>query len=142
MADESPESHVVTIARDYEDQNGVRAVLAGAVGYLSHEVAAEALPRVVRAVMRGEAAISRALTRAVIEAARSRVGMRPVKSTLTPREWEVLDLMTAGASTAEISNQLVVALETVQSHVKHILRKLGVHSRAAAVAKADELRRH
>jgi DNA-binding NarL/FixJ family response regulator len=50
-------------------------------------------------------------------------------------------LMTIGASTQTISKELVVSLETVQSHIKHILRKLGVHSRTEAIALAHELRR-
>ena len=78
---------------------------------------------------------------AIVELTRSEVGMRPIRSALTPREWEVLDLMTIGSSTQEISKELVVSLETVQSHIKHILRKLGVHSRAEAIARAHDLRR-
>jgi DNA-binding NarL/FixJ family response regulator len=49
--------------------------------------------------------------------------------------------LTTGASTQEIAHELVVSLDTVQSHVKHILRKLHVHSRAEAVTRAHELRR-
>jgi two-component system, NarL family, response regulator LiaR len=142
LAAETPDSHIVTIAGRYEERRGVRAMLAGAEGYLSREIAAAALPRVVHGLMRGEAAIRRSMTMALVELGRSGVGMRPVKSALTPREWEVLDLMTVGASTQEISSELVVSLETVQSHIKHILRKLGVHSRREAVASAHELRRH
>jgi DNA-binding NarL/FixJ family response regulator len=142
MAAETRGSRIVTIARRYGQRRGVRAVLAGAAGYLDRQVSPASLPRVVRAVMRGEAAIPRSLTMPLIEHARSEVGMRPVRSALTPREWEVLDLMTRGASTQEISNELVVSVETVQSHIKHILRKFGVHSRAEAVAKAHQLRRH
>jgi DNA-binding NarL/FixJ family response regulator len=138
----TPESRVVIIARRYEESRGVQAVLAGAAGYLGCELAPAALPRVLRAVMRGEAAIPRSLTMAFIELARSDAGMRPIRSGLTPREWEVLDLLTGGASTQEISSELVISLDTVQSHIKHILRKLRVHSRAEAIAKAHELRRH
>lgn len=79
---------------------------------------------------------------ALLEQVRNDAGMRPIRSALTAREWEVLDLMTIGSSTQEISTELVVSLETVQSHFKHILRKLGVHSRAEAIARAHELRRH
>jgi two-component system, NarL family, response regulator LiaR len=82
----------------------------------------------------------RALTTRLIELARSNAGMRPVRSALTPREWEVLDLLTTGASTQEISKELVVSVDTVQTHIKHILRKLRVHSRAEAIARARVLR--
>lgn len=66
--------------------------------------------------------------------------MRPVKSPLTPREWEVIDLLKAPRSTDEIAADLVLSTETVRSHVKNILRKLDVRSRQDAVAVADRMR--
>jgi DNA-binding NarL/FixJ family response regulator len=144
LAAEIPDSEVVVLAGRFDRGTGVRAVLAGAAGYISRGIAAEALPRIVRAVMRGETAIPRTLTTALIERyrtlARSQVGMRPTKTPLSPREWEVLDLMATGASPREIATELVVPLETVQSREQHILGKLGVHSRAAAIVIAQKLR--
>jgi len=64
------------------------------------------------------------------------LGMRPVVSEFTAREWEILDLMSRGASTNEIADELVVSPHTVYSHVKHIMQKLGVHTRKAAVERA------
>ena len=66
-------------------------------------------------------------------------GMRPVRSPLTAREWEVLDLVCEGRSNDEIADEFVLSLETVKSHIKSVLRKLGVHSRqeAAVVAASD-----
>ena len=144
LAAESPDSELVVLAARFDRGRGVRAVLAGAGGYISRGIAPEALPRIVRGVMRGEAAISRTLTRAPIERhrmlARSEVGIRPTKSPHSSREWEVLDLMATGASSREIAAELVVPLETVQGHEQHILGKLGIHSRAAAIVIAQELR--
>jgi DNA-binding NarL/FixJ family response regulator len=144
LAAESPDSELVVLAGRFDRGSGVRAVLAGAAGYISRAVAAEALPRIVRAVMRGEAAIPRTLTMALIERhrvlAQSEAGTRPTKSPLSSREWEVLDLMATGASAREIAAELAVPLETVQGHEQHILGKLGIHSRAAAIVIAQELR--
>jgi DNA-binding NarL/FixJ family response regulator len=144
LAAEIPDSEVVVLAGRFDRASGVRAVLAGAAGYISRGIAAEALPRIVRAVMRGETAIPRTLTAALIERyrtlARSQLGMRPTKPPLSSREWEVVDLMATGASPREIATELVVPLETVQSREQHILAKLGVHSRAAAIVIAQKLR--
>jgi DNA-binding NarL/FixJ family response regulator len=63
-----------------------------------------------------------------------------VKSPLTDREWEVLDLLCDGATTREIAEALYLSPETVNSHAKSVLKKLGVHSRAAAVEAASVLR--
>jgi DNA-binding NarL/FixJ family response regulator len=145
LAAESPNSEVVVLAAQFDQGSGVRAVLAGAAGYISRAVAPAALPRIVRGVMGGEAAIPRTLTMALIERhrvlARSEAGARPPKGPLSAREWEVLDLMAIGASPREISTELVVPLETVQRREQHILGRLGVHSRAAAIVIARELRR-
>jgi NarL family two-component system response regulator LiaR len=66
--------------------------------------------------------------------------MRPVKSPLTAREWEIIDLLKESTSTDQIADELVLAPETIRSHVKNILRKLKVRSRQEAVAEADEMR--
>jgi NarL family two-component system response regulator LiaR len=66
--------------------------------------------------------------------------MRPVKSPLTPREWEVVDLLHARNGTEEIAEILVLSIETVRSHIKHILHKLGVSTRAEAVEVAQQMR--
>jgi NarL family two-component system response regulator LiaR len=98
----------------------------------------------VTAVRAGEAAISRTLTKRLVEELRKAPagssGMRPVKSPLTPREWEVIDLLKATRSTEQIAADLVLSTETVRSHVKNILRKLEVRSREEAVAAADRMR--
>ena len=65
---------------------------------------------------------------------RTEPGRGPVSSKLTNREWEILDLICGGQGTREIADTLFLSPETVNSHVKNVLKKLGVHSRAAAVA--------
>jgi DNA-binding NarL/FixJ family response regulator len=144
LAAEIPDSKLVVLAARFDRGSGVRAVLAGAAGYISRGVAPEALPRIVRGVMRGEAAIPRTLAMALIERlrtlARSEAGMRPTESPLSSGERDVLDLMATGASPQEIATELVVPLETVQSREQHILGKLGIRSRAAAIVIARELR--
>jgi NarL family two-component system response regulator LiaR len=135
---------VLTGAEDEDDELGLEALRAGAVGFLSKDVDIDALPRALEGVRAGEAAISRKMTKRLIERLRSApggsYGMRPVKSPLTPREWELIDLLKATRSTDEIAADLVLSTETVRSHVKNILRKLDVRSREEAVAVADRMR--
>ena len=73
------------------------------------------------------------------QAPRGGAGFRPVRSELTDREWEVLDLLTSGEGTEGIARALVLSTETVRSHLKNLYRKLGVVSRAEAVRRGREL---
>ncbi|MFN2230215.1 MAG: response regulator transcription factor, partial [Anaerolineae bacterium] len=66
-------------------------------------------------------------------------GMEALVEPLTEREVEVLRLLVAGLSNAEIAEELVIAVSTVKSHVNHIYGKLGVENRTQAVIKVQEL---
>ncbi len=140
-----PEVRVVIFTVGQEREVEMRALKAGANGFLSKNASISSVGRALRAVARGEAAVSRDVTLHLIEVLRrtseNGLGMRPVKSVLTAREWEVLDLICAGVSTRDISSALCLAEDTVYTHSKNILRKLGVHSRNEAVAKAERMRR-
>jgi DNA-binding NarL/FixJ family response regulator len=140
----APETHVVIFAVEHEDDVQLRALRAGASGFVSKDTDVETVAQILRAVALGEAAISRRLTMSVIEHLRlvpeDARGMRPVKSPLTNREWEVLDLISSGYSTRDIADQLCLTETTVYSHSKRILKKLGVHSRREAVLVGERLR--
>jgi DNA-binding CsgD family transcriptional regulator len=127
-----------------ENDLGYLSLRKGAFGYLNKEIDLAVLPRVLRDVAEGGAAISRKLTadlaRRVREIPETPVGVRPVKSVLTTREWEVADELCAGRSTSEIAATLVLSVETVRTHIKNILRKLRVHSRSEAIAAVERLR--
>jgi NarL family two-component system response regulator LiaR len=123
---------------------GLIGLRAGASGFLSKSVGLDALPRALRAAHSGEAVISRQLTMRIIDGMRrvrdDGAGLRPVRSRLTSREWEVLDLLCEAQSTDQIAETLVLSPETVRSHIKNLLRKLGVRSRREAVEQAKRLR--
>ena len=137
---------VIILASDDNRADALHALSRGAAGYLTRELDLSSLARAVQGVMTGEAAISRTLAGVLIEYVRDvtagLAGMRPVKSPLTTREWEVMDFLRVGASTAQIAKELVVSPETVHSHVQHILRKLHAHSRAEAVEIAERSLSH
>jgi DNA-binding NarL/FixJ family response regulator len=144
IAREATETRVIVLSASDDDQKAIRALRAGARGYLRKDIELDALPRAVNGVLAGEAAVSRRLSMRVIEELRKTPalgpGIRPTVSELTPREWQVLDLLTTGASTADIAIDLVLSPETVLTHVKNILKKLGVHSRRDAIRQAERLR--
>jgi DNA-binding NarL/FixJ family response regulator len=141
---EIPDQIVVVLSGAGEDEVGLQALQAGAAGFISKDVDVDVLPRTLRAVYAGEAAISRAMTRRVIgafrTAARDASGMRPINGPLTAREWQVIDLLAPDHSPDHVADILVLSTETVRSHIKNIMRKLGVHTRAEAMAAAERLR--
>ena len=140
----SPLVRVVVFTAAKDAQTGITALKAGASGFVSKDLDLDSLPRIITAVARGEVAVSRAFVSILIDRLRSapegNTGLRPVRSPLTSREWEVLDLLCAGLSMEEVTDALVLSPETVRSHLQRAMRKLGVHSRGDAVDAARELR--
>jgi DNA-binding NarL/FixJ family response regulator len=123
------------------DEYVLGALRAGASGFVLKEAPPEEILDAIHIVARGDALISPAVTRAVIE----ELGRRPVRTELTskldeltPREREVFDLLAQGLSNAEIAAELVVGEGTVKTHVAHVLAKLGVRDRVQAVVFAFE----
>ena len=144
ISSQAGDTRVIVLSQSDDDGKAVAALRAGARGYLRKDIELDALPRAVNGVVSGEAAISRRLTMRIVDELRTTPqvgpGMRPTVSELTPREWQVLDLLTTGSSTADIAVDLVLSPETVLTHVKNILKKLGVHSRRDAIREAERLR--
>jgi DNA-binding NarL/FixJ family response regulator len=139
-----PDIRVVLLTGAADDELGLRGLRAGASGFLSKDMELASLPRALRSAVDGEAAISRRLAMQLVQHLRSAptagMGLRPVRSPLTDREWEVLDLLSGGASNEDISRLLVLSSETVRSHLKNLYRKLEVRSRQDAVAAAMRMR--
>jgi DNA-binding NarL/FixJ family response regulator len=142
VRDLSRTGRVVLLATDYDEEDALHAFRAGAMGYVEKQTDPGELQEVVIRLARGEAIVPPALAARVLECLREvpDTGWRPVRSRLTSREWEIVDLMGAGASTQTIADRLFLAPSTVYSHVKSVLRKLGVHSRPDAVSAAERLR--
>jgi two-component system, NarL family, response regulator LiaR len=140
----SPLVRVIVFTAVEESDVGIAALKAGASGYVRKDVDLSTLPRVIAAVADGQAAVSRAFVTVLIDRVRAapegHVGLRPVRSALTPREWEVLDLLCGGLTVDEVTDTLVLSSETVRSHLQRAMRKLGVHSREAAIEAARQLR--
>ena len=126
-----PDVLVLTIIE--KDDALFQALRAGACGYLVKNDALEQVLEAIREVHRGGAPMSTQIARRVVESMRS----QPTKaSPLTPRENEVLAELCKGHSYRTISDALFISEETVRRHLKNIYRKLEVHSKSEAVAKA------
>ena len=135
---ERPRAIALTTYAD--DASVLGALRAGARGYLTKDAGAEEIRSAVEAVARGEAALDPSVQRHVVAAVASEpvAGERELPDDLTPREAEVLALIAAGRTNAEIADALVVSAATVKSHVNHIFAKAGVRDRAQAVVYAYE----
>ena len=128
-----PSANILVLTTYDSDADIVRAVEAGATGYLLKDTPREELFRAVRAASRGESVLAPAV------AARLMTRMRaPAEEALSAREIEVLQLVSTGNSNREIGKALHISTATVKTHLIHIFDKLGVNDRTSAVTAALE----
>lgn len=135
---------ILSVSADRE--LGLMALLAGAAGFLTKgAISPSSLADIIRGALDGEVAASPRLVADIVaelrRAPQGGIGMRPVRSVLTPREWEVLDLMSLGHGTRQIAEELVLSTETIRTHVKNLMRKLGAKSRQEAIERGAQERR-
>lgn len=142
LKERSPEVKVVVLTTYADDQSVLDALRAGARGYLTKDAGGSEIRQALLQVLDDGAAIDPAVQHHLLDAlATPPRPSRPAQSSslpddLTPREAEVLTLMAAGLSNAEIADQLFVSEGTVKSHVNHLFAKIGARDRAQAVAYA------
>ena len=126
-----PGIHILVLTTYDSDADILRAVEAGATGYLLKDAPREELFRAVRATARGESVLAPSVAARLMGQMR-----RPAEEALTAREIQVLGLVAQGASNKEIGQQLCISEATVKSHLIHIFDKLAVSDRTAAVTTA------
>jgi NarL family two-component system response regulator LiaR len=144
IAERAPTVRILLLTASDDVDLGMVGLRAGAAG---HQVKGGPVDQIVDAVVRmaaGEPVVGPDLTWRLIDSLRALPvggqGVRPVRSKLTPREWEVLDLLCTGRTVDQIADELVLARDTVRTHVKRLLRKLGAHSQAEAISIANGIR--
>ncbi|MDP9981002.1 DNA-binding NarL/FixJ family response regulator [Pseudarthrobacter oxydans] len=112
------------------DADIVRAVDAGAMGYLLKEASPEEIFAAVRGAVHGKSVMSAPVASRLFQQ------LRNPDAILTPREAELLSLLTEGLSNRELGQRLFISEATVKTHLAHIYAKLGVETRSAAIATA------
>jgi len=136
---EQPEVSIVMLTVSADDDDLFSALSAGASGYVLKGQDPATVPQILHLVLSGEAALPRSLVKRFAQEYRARdlrqrLGARlPGGARLTPREWEVLELLNEGLGTAEIGRRLFVAEVTIRTHLLAIMRKLQVDDRAGAL---------
>lgn len=134
---EFPHIQVIVVTSHHQDEYIFPAVRAGAISYLLKDVEPEELAEAIRKAAAGEAVIdSRVATRIMLELQGLRREQVNPFTDLTEREYEVLRLLAAGKSNAEIAARLVLGESTVKSHISSLLRKLELDDRTQAAVYA------
>lgn len=117
----------VLVLTTYDNEEDIfRALEAGARGYLLKDTTSEELVAAVRQIHEGE--------RYLPQAVASRLADRLIRPSLTPRELDVLRLVSRGRTNKEMASAMFISEETVKTHMKSLFQKLGVHDRAEAVS--------
>jgi DNA-binding NarL/FixJ family response regulator len=130
----TPDVRVVVLTTYETDADIVRAVEAGAVGYLLKDTPVAELGQAIRAAARGETVLAPAVARRLVSHVR-----QPRRDLLSGRETEVLALVAQGLTNAEIGQRLSITEATVKTHLLRSFGKLGVNDRTAAVTSAISL---
>ena len=137
IAKASPKTMIVVLSRSDHSEDVVTAFTRGASGYLLKGIGGDQLASTLRGAYHGEPPLSRSLVPFLVDEIRRgsirRMTLPGGPVTLTPREWEVGELLREGRSTTEIAERLGVSPITVRRHVGLLLKKLGAENREAAV---------
>lgn len=133
MRAEAPELHVLVFTTYDSDADILRAVEAGATGYLLKEAPREELFAAIRATARGRSVLSPTVASRLVRRTRD-----PAERALSARELEVLRHVARGTSNKLIALALAISEATVKTHLLHAFAKLGVDDRTAAVTTALE----
>jgi DNA-binding NarL/FixJ family response regulator len=139
-----PDTRVLVLTTYADDDFLFPALQAGARGYLTKDASAEEIEQAIRALVAGRTHLDPSVQQRLVSAVLAHNppppggepapdGPRELPDQLTPREAEVLELIAAGLSNAEIAERLVLSRATVKTHVNRIFSKTGARDRAQAV---------
>ena len=119
-----------------DDDNILKAILAGADGYLLKKSSPQKILFALQEALSDGSPMTPSIAKKVIELFRNYVPQKTEEFSLSKRECEVLELIVNGSNNKEVSEKLFISIETVRNHIRHIYEKLHVHSKSEAVVKA------
>ncbi len=137
---ELPETKIIMLTVSEEEEDLFEAISSGAHGYLLKDMRPEELFEMLEGALAGEAVIAPPMAHRILQAfvseAHRQAELGETQEELSPREIEVLDLASQGATNKEIADQLFISVGTVKNHVHNILEKLHLKNRAQIAAYA------
>ena len=139
LREELPDTRVVMLTSNTDEEAVFAAIMAGATGYLLKNTSSRAIVEAVRAVSEGRSTLDPTVTAGVLERMRAsdpNSNIPGIKD-LSEREHEVLVLVAEGLTNLEIAERLVLSPHTVRNHVSNILTKLGLRRRSEAAVFAE-----
>jgi DNA-binding NarL/FixJ family response regulator len=134
-----PKIPIIVLTQSDHETDLLAAISQGAAGYLLKSSTLEKLTEGIRTVMSGGAALDASIAGFILKTLQSRLAPPEINQILTPRELEILSLLSDGLVKKEIANQLKISFATVDSHIRHIYEKLDVQNAPSAVRKAFNL---
>ncbi len=132
----APESKIIVLTQSDKDADVLKAIKAGASGYLLKSSSVSQIKEGIQSVMTGGASLDSSLTAFILKTIKSKLPESGAGNALTDREVDVLKLLAEGYLKKEIASLLGISNTTVVTHVNHIYEKLDARNAPAAIAKA------
>lgn len=132
VKDEQPALPILILSMHHEEQYAVRALQAGASGYLTKETESEILVTALRQITRGGVYVSQKVAALMVQGIRPQIETRP-HELLSDREYQVFNMIVAGKGLTTIADELSLSVKTVSTHKTHILQKMGLSNVAELV---------
>jgi DNA-binding NarL/FixJ family response regulator len=141
IKEECPATSIILVTMHANPEYLLEALKAGAAGFVLKDLSQRDLLKAVHGVLRGESILNPEVVARLLQRLASETPTQEEApgGRLSPREREVLQLLTKGETNREIARQLTVSVSTVKIHVEHILAKLGVSDRTQAAVRAIEM---
>ncbi len=131
-----PNVKIIMLTVFDDDDNILKAIMAGADGYLLKKTAPVNILSALKESLTNGSPITASIAKKVMELFRSYAPNKTEEFSLSDRELEVLELIVNGSNNQEIADKIFISINTVKNHIRNIYEKLHVHSKSEAVVKA------